>query len=435
MKTSVILGSYHDLHLGYHASLIENPPEGIQYLKGEATHHFLIPKDALWRYPFCPYRQPHYGEFLDFASGEMIIHTSRYPAIGSRAWITDLDDFASPLLSGRFGWNPAYNELRKSGDSEFKNYLRIRARTMVAAFLHPSCKALVFWTREQIREAQAWLQSLSMKKESDILMPKMHLIYPAQKAISESETNQKWEQRDRIVLFCGRHFEIKNGAMALRIFSHLAPAYPDISFIYVGPVPEEEKVLQSPQKNVFHFDAVPRATMMNIFHRSHILFHPSRVESFGIVLLEAAASGMAIVASKGGQLKHVPEILDEDGAIFLDRDSISTRTSSDRGEKEEEIIFEENLRTLLNDQNKAKEMGMRNHTKVVNGPFSIEHRNQEFSQLYNDCLENPSDLPLTMTNLREEADLIAVSMQTKELSASWNAYKKEVGLETFNLYL
>jgi glycosyltransferase involved in cell wall biosynthesis len=58
---------------------------------------------------------------------------------------------------------------------------------------------------------------------------------------------------------------------------------------------------------------VPHDRVPELMHQFHVLVNPSRSESFGVVLLEAAASGIPVVAAKVG---GVPEVVDH-GATGL----------------------------------------------------------------------------------------------------------------------
>lgn len=96
---------------------------------------------------------------------------------------------------------------------------------------------------------------------------------------------------------------------------------------------------------------------------------PSRRESFGLVLLEAGAAGLPIVASRVG---GIPEVVEEgaSGILFAPED-VEELTSS--------------LRTLMGDEQRRREMGVKSR-EIFSEKFSLATMVQGTMALYQELL-------------------------------------------------
>lgn len=189
----MLLGSDWDLHPGYHGSLLSDPLEGIQYSKRSAQHIFLVSKRLRFAPPFSPHRYPHWGEFVDFDIGPEIVHSAKFPVLKRRAWIVDMDDFAYPVVMGRYAWNPEYRQFYYGNSPHFQTYLRQRAYCMLAAYAHISCKAILFWSERGVRRAGMWLEHLEARAMGETILRKCRVLYPAQRALPEDLVKEKWK--------------------------------------------------------------------------------------------------------------------------------------------------------------------------------------------------------------------------------------------------
>ena len=105
----------------------------------------------------------------------------------------------------------------------------------------------------------------------------------------------------RTLLFVGRLEPRKGFGIAVDAFARLAAAYPDIRLVVVGDGEQRSLVDQLPPPIRQRIDMAGRVAAADLpgYHRaSHIFLAPSTGnESFGIVLAEAMAAGLPIVAS------------------------------------------------------------------------------------------------------------------------------------------
>ena len=414
MDRTIILGSKVDLHDGVHGSLVDVPPSGVSFDVRPATHRFLFP-DRARRSPHCDF---HFGECVDFGAGPEVVHSARWPVLGRRSWITDMDDFGYPTLVGRALLNPAVRHLLT--DVRGESDMRKRLVNMLAMYVHPSCAAVVFRTHNGLRDAARQIADLDAGSAGEQFLYKACVVYPAQPACAHETLERKWADGQPLtVVFCGRDFEAKNGAMALRIFDLLAERWPKVTFIHVGEVPVEVREAYH-RSNVTLLGVVPRQRVFDTLKAGHILFHPSQFESVGIVLLEAAASGMAIVVGTGRGMAHVDELFGEGGALSVDRDRVTPA--------DEEVCFSRRLEALLAAPDVAKCMALDNHREADRGRFSMAKRNDAFASLYARAAEVRSE-PLSFDDVPHVKSDAVVSLAALDVLADQTAFLRQIGIE------
>lgn len=105
----------------------------------------------------------------------------------------------------------------------------------------------------------------------------------------------------RKLLFVGRLEPRKGLPFAMEAFAQLAPRYPDLQFLVVGDGPERDAIDLLPlslRKRVHMLGNVSDDALPTYHRASDIFVAPATGgESFGIVLVEAMAAGLPIVAS------------------------------------------------------------------------------------------------------------------------------------------
>ena len=105
------------------------------------------------------------------------------------------------------------------------------------------------------------------------------------------------DRRSRTILFLGRHEKRKGLEVLLAAMAELPE---DVSILIGGTGPDsrhlQDRYRSDPR--VVWLGHVSEATKLELLHRSSVLCAPSRHgESFGVVLLEAMAAGLPVVAS------------------------------------------------------------------------------------------------------------------------------------------
>jgi len=104
------------------------------------------------------------------------------------------------------------------------------------------------------------------------------------------------------IAYVGRLEQRKGVAYLLRAFARLQRQRPDTRLMIGGDGPErqalEQLAMELRLRNVHFGGYVPAADLPAFLHRAHVLCAPAtHAESFGIVLLEAMAAGLPIVAA------------------------------------------------------------------------------------------------------------------------------------------
>ena len=150
-------------------------------------------------------------------------------------------------------------------------------------------------------------------------------------------------------------FEHKKGLDVLvNAFAAVKPACPGVALVLVGRPAEATSELRSLvstlglDDDVFFCENVPHARMSAFFERAAAFCLPSRIEPFGIVILEAGAFQLPVVATRVG---GIPEILEDNltGLLVPADDSASLARA---------------LLRVLTDDEFARSAGRRLHERV-----------------------------------------------------------------------
>jgi glycosyltransferase involved in cell wall biosynthesis len=386
----VTLGPLADLHRGVHHTLMNNPPCGFQYTASQAEHVFLFPQEGVCT---CPYHCPHWVELVRFARAGQVVHSYHWPVFDHRSWVTEISDCGYSLFGGRHSFDLSFRAcFRKPWGASYRRHILCRARNMLTAFSHPSCKALLFNNRFALSETSRWIGTLGLQQEGEAALAKASVVYSAQVACPESALRKWGTNVPPLVVFSGWDFDTKNGQIALDVFSSIARNMPTVHFIYVGTIPDSAKYdRRSLAGRMEHFSSLPRQELLGIFERAHILFHPSRFEGLANVLVEAAANGMAVIVALGGGMEATTELFDGGGALFLDRDRVP--------QQEEPLVFEALLRRLLDDSDLRRSLGVYNHTNARSGPLSLKKRDEVLGNIYDRACSDPAKSVLAVGDL------------------------------------
>lgn len=399
--STVVLGPDVDLHDGVHGSLVGTPPAGFCCSVRPATHFFPFPE------PGCrqPHKYFHLGEYVDFGRGPELVHSSRWPVLNRQAWVADMDDFGYPALGGRHLMNPDFRQnLREPGPTLTQRRIVERMKCMLTMYAHPSCRAVLFRTHQAMDVTRNQLLSLGAGALGEVFLRKVAVLYPAQKTCAPGQVKEKWRRTpERRVVFCGRDYEVKQGLLALRLFHELAPKMPHARFVYMGEIPPSY-VPDGRPSNIEILGEMSRRQVLEVFAAGHILFHPSKFESVGIVLLEAAAAGMATIAATGGEMSHMDELFRDGGALLVDRTALRP--------EQEESAFRRCLEQLLTDPQSASRLGLHNYYMSTEGYLSIQERNVILASVYQKALEERAE-PLTAGMLPKVPEDSVWSMESR----------------------
>ena len=414
----VLLGPKIDLHVGVHSAFAELLDPHFQYSKRDCIHTFVM-ADERHKSPFGFF---HWGEFADFGPGRAIVHAARWPVLNRKAWVTDTDDFVYPVVCGRHFMSPDFRSaFRGEWSKELQKNILKRVTNMLTAYAHPSCKAIFYRSEFTVRDARIWLERLGVGELGETYLSKVQVLYPAQGSCSADAMEAKWSKSGPLtVVFCGRDYESKNGRMALEIFDRLSREFTTDRFVYIGNVPQEElRRRREPPTSVVHHQSLPHKQVLSVLGAGHILFHPSEFEGLGIVFLEAAASGMAVITATGGAMRHVEELFGTGGAMLVDRDNIA--------QSEEASAFETHLRYILRNPGVAKSMAYHNFKLATVGKLSPERSRRILLKVYEHALEGPAGTPLTLGQI-PYSDGALLRFSSLQLEGEGRDYRREADI-------
>lgn len=120
-------------------------------------------------------------------------------------------------------------------------------------------------------------------------------------------------RQHRIALYLGRVSHAKGIDLLIGAAARLAPGLPELRVLVVGPdwgeraAAEQQVRAAGLERFVTFTGELSRTDVRRALRSAHVLAHPSRFEAFGIVLLEAMAAGLPVVALRTAAMPEVVE--------------------------------------------------------------------------------------------------------------------------------
>jgi len=183
-----------------------------------------------------------------------------------------------------------------------------------------------------------------------------------------------------LILHVARLVEVKGTQYLLRAFAALARRYDRVQLVIIGDGPLRARlqaltVSLGMRERVEFLGALPHADVLSWTRRAAMLVLPGirtstgREEGLGMVLLEAAATGVPTIGSRVG---GIPECIDEGRSGFLvpERD---------------EHALAQRITELLEDPVKRRQMGMAGRARVER-QFDIHRQTEALENLYDSLL-------------------------------------------------
>ncbi len=189
------------------------------------------------------------------------------------------------------------------------------------------------------------------------------------------------------VLFVGRITRQKGLIHLLEAATHFAPG---AQLVLCAGEPDTPDISREVQTRVSHLQAtrghvvwinrmLEREALSQLFTHARVFVCPSVYEPFGIVNLEAMASGVPVVASAVGGIPEVvvPEVTGK--LVSFENDGSPFGTPRDHGVFARDLA--EAINDLLDNPDKARQMGQAGRNRVVN-VFSWHAIAQQTAALY-----------------------------------------------------
>ena len=402
----VLLVPRMDLHTGYHGAMLEQPPPGIRLHPGDPCHRFVFQGEV-----GSPFELPHLGEFVECERRGAVVHSARWPVLGASGWVADTDDLLYAAVCGRTAMNESFRMgLASRVDTGLMRAVRMRVENMLSAYRHPSCAAVLLRGQPatSLATARQWFDHLGLTSLGEEYLGKVIAVRPARRSADRERVFRKWSTPGPLrVVFCGRDFDTKNGLLALQAMARVRARVPAVEFTYIGPIPEAVRRNQAGlMAGVVHVPALPHEQSLAVLADAHVLFHPSKFESVGLVLLEAAASCVAVVAARGGGMDYADDLFSTGGALLVDRDRT---TAVEEGEAFTDLVMK-----VAQDRNLARGMAMRNYDQVAIGDYSINRQNMALAAAYGRAADSRA-VPLSLEALPHAAGRAAMSSSAREI--------------------
>ncbi len=193
---------------------------------------------------------------------------------------------------------------------------------------------------------------LKDKKEIFEILPEINREF-----FKSTETNIRRKYQindDKLLLFVGRFVPYKNLIFLIRVFKETLKEHPGIRLMLVGEGPFEKRIKKEVKKlnlakNVVFTGNIPHNSIAQYYWSADALVLPSSYESFPLVVIEAMACGLPVVAAKVG---GIPLIVEHGKNGFL------ANNNDVEG-------FKNAIIALISNKKLCGEMGRRNREEVL----------------------------------------------------------------------
>jgi N-acetyl-alpha-D-glucosaminyl L-malate synthase BshA len=149
-------------------------------------------------------------------------------------------------------------------------------------------------------------------KELGVPEEKIEVIYGG---VAVSEDMEPFEPAGRAVTFIGSLVPQKGVDVLIEAFKEVKTE--DATLVIVGDGPERKRLEAMAPDNIQFLGR--RKGIKNVLEKSDLLVLPSKEEGFGLVLLEAMAAGVPVVATNVGGIGEIVE--DGQSGILVEKDN------------------------------------------------------------------------------------------------------------------
>ncbi len=298
------------------------------------------------------------------------------------------------MLLNRTPWAVSYDALMPFYP---KPYLHQRLHNIVFEVLaRDCCRAVLPHSMNAL--TQMIRRNASSPKLQDVLKWTT-VVYPA--VADYPELAASCGNRDLSAgvrcLFVGRQFFIKGGHIAAAVLEVLSRDYP-VSFTVVSEMStadwttEREPAMATEWTNrlaamgATHYAGLDNPSVRKLMAEHDVLLLPSIDETFGFVLLEAMATGMAVVATG---IRAIPEIVPPGRCGVLLECDVDDEGRLKRDGNHEERIYEQlhaGLQRMLNDLPMLQRMKNESRSRYKE-TFTVARLSNELAEVYGAALQ------------------------------------------------
>ena len=286
----------------------------IVFTKHSQGHTFTEIAPNAWAYPTDSWMKlDYFHDAIRLAREQLVINGEFTPEVVSAQ---------DPFETGLVGWLIARKFKRKLQlqvhtdffDSFFLSQGSLnRVRRLLAGFLLPRAQC-VRVVSERVKE---YLEKHYSSLVGRIAVLPIHVDTEYYRdAKPRVDLHKKYPQFSFILLMVSRLTPEKYYPFALEVFSKIHARYPRAGLIIVGSGPEERRIQQKARELRISNAVVLEGWQEDIvsyYKTANLLLHTSRFEGYGMVFVEAAASGLPMVASDVGVAASVARALPGSG--------------------------------------------------------------------------------------------------------------------------
>lgn len=196
-------------------------------------------------------------------------------------------------------------------------------------------------------------------------------------------------------------FFSKGGREVIKCFEILKRKYNKLSLNILGN-DKREKIKLAEGINYCGF-VKHKDILEKYIPEADILIHPTHLDAFGYVILEAMSFGLPIVATKHYAIREIIEenknglLIEDIETLWYDENYIGKKNYRDDLAKDKVVYKKDEfqrivdnlvraLKPLIEDENLRQEIGDNNYNKILKGPFSINRRNEKILNIYKEAL-------------------------------------------------
>ncbi|MBP1915424.1 glycosyltransferase involved in cell wall biosynthesis [Lederbergia galactosidilyticus] len=172
--------------------------------------------------------------------------------------------------------------------------------------------------------------------------------------------------------------ETKGIDLNIKALSKIVKHYPKIRYNIIGDGPQKPELVSlaknlNLENNIFFLGTQSRQDVKKNMLEADVFILPSWNEAFGVVYIEAMATGLPVIGCKGEGIEDIVE--DGKEGYLIDPKNVS--------ELSEKILF------LVSDLNIRQKLG-ENARNKVKASFTWSHKAMELTELYNNIHEEKS---------------------------------------------